>query len=56
MHKMPPNPNVVKFLGIVDTPFCIVTEFCANGDLHSFLMSNAPTTLFQNLSFCIDIW
>lgn len=41
MKQMTPHPNVVLFLGIVDDPFCIVTEYMENGDLKSYLRSSA---------------
>eukprot|EP01127_Copromyxa_protea_P021259 TRINITY_DN7267_c0_g1_i2.p1 TRINITY_DN7267_c0_g1~~TRINITY_DN7267_c0_g1_i2.p1 ORF type:complete len:2037 (-),score=281.34 TRINITY_DN7267_c0_g1_i2:43-5445(-) len=31
------HPNIVAVLGIILTPYCIITELCPYGDLHSYI-------------------
>jgi len=40
MRKLPPHPNVVKFIGLIAQPFCIITEYMAGGDLITHLEKN----------------
>jgi len=37
MRNLQPHPNVVIFFGICQEPLCLITEYCANGDLKSLL-------------------
>jgi serine/threonine protein kinase len=37
-----PHPNVVLFLGVVQDPVCIVTEYMSKGSLDHILKSDIP--------------
>lgn len=34
------HPNIVRFMGVVVEPLCLVTEFCSNGNLFDLLHNN----------------
>ena len=37
MKKLPKHPNILKFIGICNNPFSILTEFMEKGDLFKYL-------------------
>ena len=53
------HPNTVGLLGICMQPFCIITDFCAYGDLFSYIASrrerNAPLPMDYILTVLKDI-
>lgn len=42
MKHLKPHPNITQLLGVCESPLCIVTEFVANGSLHSYIHSEYP--------------
>ena len=35
------HPNIVLFMGIIEEPLCMITEFCAQGNLFDLLHNRA---------------
>lgn len=48
------HPNIVQFLGYVDSPFVIVMEYLANGDLRSYWRSHKVSN-GHKVQICIDV-
>eukprot|EP00966_Prymnesium_polylepis_P073548 1707267-Prymnesium_polylepis.1 len=48
------HPNVVQFLGYVDSPFAIALEFLPNGDLRSYWQNNR-LSLSKKIGICVDV-
>ena len=46
------HPNIVRYLGYVASPpnYCLVLEFCEEGDLHSALRRPTPPNFFFSVS------
>ena len=56
MKSLPPHLNIIKLIGIVSDPFCIVVEFMSNGDLYLHLRMNENSiTSSQEIRWMIDI-
>lgn len=52
MCRLPPHPNVVQFLGVGRLgadEICIVSSFVPGGSLLSYLKSDRPITLEQQV-------
>lgn len=48
------HPNVVALVGACERPLCLVTEYCARGNLYDILRSPAPLGLSRRLSIAAD--
>ena len=48
------HPNIVQFLGYMDTPFVIVMEFCPMGDLRTYWRSRT-VSVSHKCRICVDI-
>lgn len=55
MRKLSPHPNVLGFVGICSSPFCIVTEYMARGDLWHYLKANQNIEMKQKLMWINEI-
>lgn len=47
--------NTVGLVGICLKPFCVLTEFCAYGDLFSYLTSRRERNLPLPLDYILDV-
>ena len=48
------HPNIVQFLGYVDSPFVIVMEYLPNGDLRQYWRSR-KVSMGHKVQICIDV-
>ena len=56
MKSIGNHSNVIKLIGIVSDPFCIVVEFMENGDLYIYLRINKDSIKpYQEIKWMIDI-
>jgi serine/threonine protein kinase len=56
MKSIGTHPNIIKLVGIVSDPFCIVVEFMPNGDLYKYLRNNKDDIKpFQEIKWMINI-
>eukprot|EP00250_Pteridium_aquilinum_P035839 c9990_g1_i1 orf=649-1539(+) len=51
------HPNIVQFLGAITqkTPMCIILEYCAGGELHSYLQRKKRLELSKAVRYALDI-
>jgi serine/threonine protein kinase len=49
------HPNIVQFLGFVDTPFMIVMEFLPMGDLKMYWSQRRGMSKGHKVTVCIDV-
>jgi len=55
MKNMQPHKNVVTFIGICETPFCIITDYVERGSLSEMLYSKLPMDFQLQLHILQDI-
>ena len=48
------HPNVVQFLGFVDSPFCVILEYLPMGDLRAYWRRRQLSVARKN-QICIDV-
>ena len=48
------HPNIVQFLGYLDSPFSVIMEYITHGDLYSYINSRS-VSISDKLSLSIDI-
>lgn len=48
------HPNTCGLIGLCKQPFCVLTEFCAYGDLFSYIQSRAQRNIPLPESYIMD--
>lgn len=48
------HPNIVLFMGLVEDPLCMVTEYCGRGNLFALLHTSATLPWVQRVRMALD--